>query len=363
MFCPLLLAVLAQAQAPAAVPAAAAAVAPRALYAALPLRNLTADGAAPAEVIGRVRQVLEARGAGFVPAETVEALLQARRVRYTDSVSSEDARALQQASGAGHVITGTLLEFARGKQPHLALSLRVIDAATGRREQSIVVSLRGEDFKGWLGLGAIEDADELVARAVDQIAALFAADGSPALPGPRPERRVDPEDRPSAARAKARFEPADAQRLAVLPFVNRSTRPEASTQFVEVLGNEWFRAERVEVVEASELRAAMIREKIRYLSDLDPRALAAVGGALGVRYFVFGSLDRYGEEEQVADKHYPVVEATLRLVDAESGLVVASNTLRVRGDAHRQPLGFGIVRDPLVVAADVARRLITKLGG
>ena len=36
-----------------------------------------------------------------------------------------------------------------------------------------------------------------------------------------------------------------------MPFVNRSTRLEASPQFTEVLANEWFRCGQIEVVEAS----------------------------------------------------------------------------------------------------------------
>lgn len=358
MFPALLLAVLQAA--PVASPAAPAAPA---IYAALPLRNLTADGAAPGELVGRLREALEKRGARFVPAEKVEALLVARRIRSTDSISIEDARAVRESTGAAHVITGTLLEFRRGSSPSLAFSLRVIDARSGSREQSLVLSLRGEDSRGWLGLGAVEDSGELVGRATERLLALFGPDAAPlALPARR-TRSPEPDDGPIRPRARARFELSAVERVAVLPFVNRSTRPEASVQFAEVLADEWFRGARIQVVEASELRAAMVREKIRYLSDLDPQALAAVGRALGVRHFVLGSLDRFGEEETVADKHYPVVEATLRLVEAESGLVVASTGLRVRGDAHRQPLGFGLVHDPLVVAAEVARGMISQLGG
>lgn len=358
MFPALLLAVL---QAPSA-PAAAAA-APSASYAALPLRNLTADGAAPAELAGRLQRALEQRGARFVPAERVEALLVARRMRATDSISVEDALALRAETGAAHVIAGSLLEFRRGSTPQIALSLRVIDAQSGAREQSLVLSLRGEDFKGWLGLGAVEDAGELAARAVERLLGLFGPDGVP-LPLPaRRERGPEFDDGPARALPRARFELTAVERVAVLPFVNRSTRPEASVQFAEVLADEYFRSARIQVVESSELRSAMVRERIRYLDDLDPKALAAVGRALDVRYFALGSLERYGEEESVADKHYPVVEATLRLVDAHSGLVVASAGLRARGDEHRQPLGFGIVHDPLVIAAEVARRMIDQLGG
>jgi TolB-like protein len=353
---------------PALLLAACAHAAPRsglaehAVYAELPLRNLSGDREAAEWLSARLREALQARGAAFVEAERVEALLVEHRIRYTDSLSADESRMIQAATGAQHVIAGLLFEFVRGKTPHIAMGLRVLDAGSGTREQSVVVSLRGEDSRGWLGLGAIEDAEELGHKVVERLLTAFGPQGAPLpKPGHAPsELRDIDDDRP--VRAKRAQATPELGRLAVMPFVNRSTRPEAGVQFGEILANEWFHETGVEVVEASELRAAMVREKIRYMHDLDLRALAAIARAAGVRYFALGSVDQYGEEEQLVDGRFPVIEASIRLLDAQTGLVVASAAQRIRGDHHRQPLGFGLERDPVALAQQTARNLIRKLG-
>jgi hypothetical protein len=334
--------------------------APQALYAELPLRNLSGDHEAAEWLSARVREALQRRGAAFVEAGRIEALLVEHRIRYTDSLSADEARMIRAATGAQHVIAGVLFEFVRGRSPHIAMGLRVLDAGSGSREQSLVVSLRGEDSRGWLGLGAVEDAEELGRQVVERLLAIFGPEGAPlSKPVCAPREPRDSEHPAPARRVEL---PADLGRLAVMPFVNRSTRPEAGVQFREILADEWFHVHGVEVVEASELRAAMVREKIRYMHDLDMRALAAIARAASVRYFALGSVDQYGEEEQLVDGRFPVIEASIRLLDAQTGLVVASAAQRIRGDHHRQPLAFGLVRDPVVLAQQSARNLIRKLG-
>jgi len=328
-------------------------------YAELPLRNLSGDHDAGEAVTGRLRAALRARGAEFVEPGVVEALLQSHRIRYTDSLSVAEARMLEAETGAQHLIAGVMLEFVRGSKPRIAVGLRVLGADSGVREQSAVVSLRGEDSRAWLGLGAIEDADVLADTVVARLLEIFLPDGS-VKPEPSHARRT-PDAGDEEGPRRERLLGQNACRLAVMPFVNRSTRAEAGVQFGEILSNEWFHERGVEVVEASELRAAMVTEKIRYMHDLDLKALAAIARTAGVRYFALGSVESYGEEEQVVDARFPVVEATVRLLDAQTGLVVASAAVRTRGDDHRQPLGFGLVQDPIALAQQAARKLVRTL--
>lgn len=328
-------------------------------YAELPLRNLSGDREAEELITGRLRAALRSRGAEFVDPAAVESLLVSHRIRYTDSLSADEARMIQQATGAQHLIAGVLLEFVRGSKPRIAAGLRVLGAGTGAREQSVVVSLRGEDSRAWLGLGAIEDADVLADSVVERLLEAFLPDGS-VKPEPS-HARYTTEAVDEAGPRRERLLGENAGRLAVMPFVNRSTRPEAGVQFGEILANEWFHERGVEIVEASELRAAMVREKIRYMHDLDLAALAAIARSAGVRYFALGSVENYGEEEQVVDVRFPVIEATVRLLDAQTGLVVASAAVRSRGDDRRQPLGFGLVHDPIALAQLAARKLVRTL--
>lgn len=339
----LLLGLACSVRAPLVLPAARAQenskpVAERRLHAALPLRNLSADAAGAQELERLLRERWSERGVSFVPEEALERVLRERRVRYTDSLALDDARAVRDATGASFALTGTVFDFQRGAQPRVALCVRVIDLENGSRARSALVSLRGEDFRGLLGLGAIEDVDELVERALSQV--------------------FEELDAQTAARVSAAPE-----RVAVLPFVNRSGRTEAGSTFAEILAHEWFVTAGVQVLEASELRSALVRARIRTLQEMDAQTLASIGALLGVRRFALGSVERFGDEVLVRDQRYPEVEITLRIVDALTGLVVESRNLRLRGDDGETLLRLGIERDPLALARDAARQLVTALKG
>lgn len=383
-------------------------------YAVLPLRNLSADVDGVVELQRGLRAGLAERGAVFVADGALDEVLRARRVRYTDSLSVADSRAVREATGASFALAGTVLEYARGKEPRIALCVRVIDLASGERVQSAFVTLRGQDFRGLLGLGAIEDVRELDRIAIERVLDAFGEHGGPMVRrsvadgakerfalSVKPEERAssDPKARPApdpAAGAAAAPSPgapaAVAQdaggaegplpapeappavrcapalgepvgRLALLPFVNRSTRTDAGTSFSELLAHAWFQTTGAQVVETSELRSALVRARIRSLNEMDAKTLASIGAALDARWFALGSVDRFGEDAAVRDQRYPEIEVTVRIVDARTGLVATSRSLRVRGDDGETVLRLGVERDPLALAADAARELVLALEG
>lgn len=321
-------------------PCAAAHAAP--LYALLPLRNQSGDAQAPAELAQLLREQLGARGASFVPQEALEQLLEAQRVRYTDSLSVAELAAVRAELGASHVLVGTLFDFERGLEPRVAASLRVLDTASGRRVRSALASLRGADFRGWLGLGAIESIEPLERLCV--------------------QRLLEPFDEAGAPRMRAADEGAPAQRIAVLPFVNRSTRASAGANLAEILSHEWFEQCGIDIVEPSELRAALVRARIRTLLETDAQTLASVGRALGVECLALGSVDRLGEDELVHGQRYPSLDLALRIVDARTGLIRRSLSLQRCGAEDETVLGLGAVHDPLELASRGMRRLASELG-
>ncbi len=382
-------------------------------YAVLPLRNLSADVDGVVELQRGLRAGLAERGAVFVADGALDEVLRARRVRYTDSLSVADSRAVREATGASFALAGTVLEYARGKEPRIALCVRVIDLASGERVQSAFVTLRGQDFRGLLGLGAIEDVRELDRIAIERVLDAFGEHGGPMVrrsvadgakarfalsvapdegadsgakvrPAPLPAEGAaapnpaapaaaaqdaggaespppTPEAPPAVRCAPALGEPVG--RLALLPFVNRSTRTDAGTSFSELLAHAWFQTTGAQVVETSELRSALVRARIRSLNEMDAKTLASIGAALDARWFALGSVDRFGEDAAVRDQRYPEIEVTVRIVDARTGLVATSRSLRVRGDDGETVLRLGVERDPLALAADAARELVLALEG
>jgi hypothetical protein len=308
-----------------------------------------------------LRVELEQRGARFVPTDELEAFLRERRIRYTDSLAADDAHAIGGATGANFVIAGALLDYVPGSTPRVALALRALDAASGARVLSKVVSLRGEDFEGLLGLGRIEAVEPLCDEAARALLAEFDEHGAPAARTSRRATAHGPDGGSSFIADE--FDPAAAGTIAVLPLENRTGRGEAAAYFAEFLGDAWFRTSGAQVVETAELRRALVQQGIRSMQFVDLPQLCSVGRVLGVRYFALGSLDRWGHEVTVDGRRYPQVQVALRLIDVESGRMVAAASVVRRGDQYQTILELGAVRDPLELARRTAAEIVAALGG
>lgn len=345
-----------------AVPGARASEGPR--YALIPARNLSGDPGAPAALLDALKRELERRGAEFVGTPEVEGVLRAQRIRYTDSISTHDLHALGALTGAQFALVTTILDYMPGELPRVALSLRALSTATGARVLSSVVALRGEDFQGLLGLGRIDDVHVLADEALQRVLETFDERGAPLAASEAPKREARPEP-PEGGQGFVRddFDPASLERVALLPLQNRSTNPDASTQFGEFLGDAWFRACGVQVCEIADVRASLIAQRVRSMQYVDLERLAEIGRAIGVRYFVLGTVERYGDEVLVQDQRYPEVEATIQLIDAESGQIVAAAGVRRLGNDYETVLGLSVVRDPTELAIRVAREIVAALGG
>jgi TolB-like protein len=329
------------------------------LYAAFPPRNLTPEAGVGRQLLEGVQASLSARGAGFVPVEDLEVILRSRRIRYTDSVSVEAAKAIGESTGADHILLASVMVWDLHPAPRIAVVLRVIDTRTGLRVQSAAASLLGEDFEGLLGLGAIETTQELEREVLARVLDVFDADGSPLA-----WSASEDVDAPSDALSfyvRPGFDPSALERVAVMPLSNRSNDPAAGLRFSDLLTHEWFRSAGVDVVERSELLAAMYRERVRSVGTVDLDTLARIGRSVGTRYFVMGSVERYGDEVWVNQEFFPLVEATARVVDVDSGQTVVAAAVQRRGDHYHRGFGLGMVRDPTSLALKTARELIALL--
>ena len=333
-----------------------------AVFAALPFRDLAGDPELVSGLLGSVRADLEGRGARFVPEDEVEAFLRARRIRYTESISVEDARAIGEATGARFLLLGSTLASERSPVPRIAVALRVVDARTGGRMQSQLVALRGDEFAGLLGIGAIEDHGELALEVAERLLDRFDGEGHPLPPGRRGASPGWGEGTLLSTFVDGAFDPGSVERIAVLPFHDRTEGADAGLLFAELLSHRWFASAGVEVIEQSELRAAMRRERVRSVDGLDLAVLREVGRGLDTRYFVLGSVDRFQDQVFVEGARLPELEVTMRVVDVEQGRAVAATGVRTRGDDYHVLLGLGTVSDPIALADRAAREMIAAVG-
>lgn len=269
-------------------------------YAVLPFRDFAHAPAMTGRVLEGLARELERRGAQGVPPDALEGILRERRIRHTESVSAEQARAIGAATGANHLLLGAVLDAAPGPDPRLCVALRVLDPRDLSLLSAQIVALRGADFEGLLGLGAIEDpielADEVLARLLER----FDPRGHPRPPR-RPTERGPLDGPPPPTPTAVRYvEPSfDAQhpgRIVLFPLENRSQQTGAGAVFAGVLANEWSSRPGAIVVEASEVRAVMIREGLRSIESVDFEFLRRLGKKVGARYLVTGSVEAFRDD-------------------------------------------------------------------
>ncbi len=356
-----LLGALAACQAPPAEPTATRGEAP--VYVALPLRNLTAEPDAPRRVATALQRVLEARGARFVRAADLDGYLRRKRIRYTDSIQSEDARKLAEETGATHVILGTLVAWETAPTPRVDVTLRLFDARTGEKVQSSVLALRGEDFRGLLALGAITDMDLLLDEVVVRAADGFDARGAPLGRVEDPGWAVDRFAGIQQIYAAPEFDMADVGSVAILPLENRSGHTDVGVLVADLLAHTLYRDAGVRVTESAELRGLLLRERVRFLRELDLATLARMGQSAGVRYLVLGSVERFDERVYVGALQVPEVEFSIRFVDVRTLATVAAASVRRRGDDYTHWLGLGTVHDSTSLALRALREIVAGLHG
>ena len=348
--------ILAGCQGLAPTPESSAAPASR-LFAALPLRNLAGDVDAAVRIRFGLQQGLEGHGVSFVPDHELEQVLRRHRIRYTDSMSQKAVRLIARDTGADHLLLGTMLHYDPGPDPRLGVSARILDVADGNRLRSTTVSLQGSDFEGLLKIGAITDMAELELEVLAQlVSALDLHAATPLGQGTRPGNGLVYEYR------REGFHLTDLPRIAILPPENRSKMPFAGELFAETLMDVWYRGTGVQVVERSELLAALVREKIRSMGGLDRPVLVRLGRSLGTRYFVRTILNRFAEKVAVDRWWVPEIEASLHVLDVDTGQIVAAAAIRRRGDDYFHLLGLGMEHDPIRLMQRVAQELLLVLG-
>jgi len=144
----------------------------------LPLANHTERG--------RIRDLLEARLAnrisslGFevIRPQDLRPILRRNRIRSRGWLGQVGADTILRETGARFALLGSYDVLREGAHPEIGFSLRVLNLETLEIVRAASVGMTGEDSAGWLGIGRIEDIEELADRAVeDMIGQLTAVPG------------------------------------------------------------------------------------------------------------------------------------------------------------------------------------------
>lgn len=112
------------------------------------------------------------------------------------------------------------------------------------------------------------------------------------------------------------------KRIVVLPFQNNTESKFAHERFRDVVTTEILSRGLFEIVEKGESQRFLQEELVRRdFQTLDNETAQRLGRELGVEAYLAGSVQDFSEQQN-GGYSYPVVAATLRLVDVKTGQII-----------------------------------------
>lgn len=324
----------------------------------LPFGNLSGVERAAGALVPSLALKLTSKGWDVVRGETVEEFLQKERIRYVDSVTPELRKKLLSSMGAEALVSGSIYAFAEGDNSVCSLSARMVKA-DGTTAWSGVTGLTSEETEGLLGLGRAGTLPALADRALNDLLRNLPAPGARAAAEPRstPLLKASPPTYKSKALAGTAV-----RRICLLPFENFTPVREAPRVLSDVLQHELVASGRFEVVEAAELRAALVAEKIRGLSGLENGRLAALGKRIGTSLFVRGTVYRYGDPAAKNGASTPEIDLELVLLDADAGRIVWMGENARKGRDYKGLFQLGALRSVVALVDQVLGEVVTAEG-
>lgn len=112
------------------------------------------------------------------------------------------------------------------------------------------------------------------------------------------------------------------KRVVVLPFENNTDNKHAHQRFHDAVTTEILRRGLFEVVEKGEAQRFLREELVRKQQEtLDQATAQRLGYELNVEAYLAGSVEDFSERQN-GNYRYPVVAATLRIVDVKTGQII-----------------------------------------
>jgi hypothetical protein len=321
----------------------------------LPFGNLSGVERAQGALVPSLALKLTAKGWDVVRGEEVDDFLRKERVRYVDSLTASTRTKILAAFSADAAVTGTIYAFADGDNAVTALSARMV-RGDGSVAWTSTVGLTADETEGLLGLGRAKTLVALADRALDRLVVTLPAPGEKA----RVETRSAPILKASPPTYKAVALKGEAvRRVCILPLANFTDVRIAPRVLTDLLQHELEASGRFEVVEPADLRAALVAEKVRGISSLDPAALAAIGRRVGTSLFLGGTVYRYWDPGVRATSATPEVDLEIVLVDATAGRIVWTGGNARKGRDYKGLFQLGALRSVVALSDQVLGELVT----
>jgi TolB-like protein len=327
----------------------------------LPLDNFTGNHQQDVkEIIAVLKRKIMAKGYELLEDDKLEAFLRRYRIRRTGFINPQIARLMGRELGVDLVLEGSLDLFASPPRPQLSMTLRAISANEGDFLWSGNVAKAGEDFTTFFGVGTITSMEELSERVAEDLLSQL---GESLSSGIR-----KPVFSPASYRGKPYvyfqkgFELPEAERVAVLPFFNVTSKKEAGLIAANLIVAKLLHSDRVKVTSPGEVIDAMsgILNGMGSSEHLPLDNLRVLGRRLQVKAIITGTVDVYQEGLNNRMQN-PKVEVYVRMLNAETGSLLWSSWNGRKGDDSVIFLDFGLIRPVVKVLDKCVGEMLARL--
>ncbi|MFQ5670095.1 MAG: CsgG/HfaB family protein [Acidobacteriota bacterium] len=324
----------------------------------LPLANSSIDPSASRLVTPAVAAGLREFGFEVLPAEQVEPWLRRERIRYTDSLSRTEEQGLASFLQVDYVLVGRVLSLVKKGVPEVSLTLRLLDAATGEVDWSVLTSTTGARWRRLLGLGEIHDIETLLRRAVkESLAGLRMDENGDLVAAPPPRIRPQAWAPDPIAFLDREADWSTVRTIAILPLANLSRRRGAGQILRDILVARLWATGRFKILEPGQVRQELLGRRLYPSLASGPEILRSLRQAAGIDALLTGAVLRYQEVPAGARGEEPEIEVALRLIDTDGGGILWSALHSRKGNDAVSFYDAGHIR----AAPRLARALVDDL--
>jgi hypothetical protein len=226
--------------------------------AVFPIENLSGTMAPLKEIRRSLINKLEAKGFHVLEEAILERFMARHRVRYIGGIDQSMAQALRTETGVEGVLITSVELYSDANPPKIALTARLV--STGDAPVILWmdgVGFAGDDSPGILGLGLVEDPQALLKKGLEKLVGSL---------GEHLDKRTE---RGDVQHVKRKFRPKLSYRsdilapdrkytVAILPFINESTRKTAGEIMVLHFARNLSKLEHFDVIEPGVIRRQLL---------------------------------------------------------------------------------------------------------
>ena len=332
----------------------------RITIAVFPVENLSGTLAPSKEIRQIFIEKLRANGFDVLDEGTLELFMAKYRIRYTGGINREIAKAFKQEVGTDGVLMTTLELYNDTNPPKISFISRLVSTGDSPTISWIDgVGLSGDDSRGLLDLGLIEDPKILLDKAMKLVFDSLnrsLSTGTMGIGGGNPKRKF----RPKIFYRSPILEPGRKYTVAIVPFFNYSLRKYAGDLMVLHFAKELKRFKTFDVIEPGMVRQVFLQVRIIMDQGISLADAESVMSLLNADLILTGGVTDYEDYQGGVGK--PKVSFSAQLIERKSKGVVWSSTSYNQGDDGVFFFEQGKIRTAYVMASQMAEAIGKMIG-